>query len=141
MTVILGLDIASRTGWAYYDDKASLSAIRVGHIQCEGEEFEDKSAFLGKALVKLIKSDRPDFVLIERPMRAQPIGGKRTVKFMGEEQTVEAKGSGINAVISSNQLVGAASAIIGAYNIPFETIASVSWRKAFLGFGTHKGWE
>ncbi|MBB3144908.1 Holliday junction resolvasome RuvABC endonuclease subunit [Phyllobacterium trifolii] len=142
MTLILGLDIATRTGFAYYDDQASLAAIRVGHIQCEGEEFEEKAAFLGRALVRLIKADKPDFIIIERPIRAQPGGGgKRTMKFMGEEQQVEAKGSGLNAVISSNQLVGAASAIIGAYGIPFDTIASVSWRKAFLGFGTHKGWE
>lgn len=137
--LILGLDVATQTGFSYYDDKAALSAIRVGTIKCIGESYEEKSAFLGQSLVKLIKQDRPDFIAIEQPIRTQP-GGKRTVKFMGEEEQVEG-GSGINAVISSNQLVGAASAIIGAYNIPFTTIASVTWRKAFLGFGTHKGWQ
>jgi Holliday junction resolvasome RuvABC endonuclease subunit len=44
-------------------------------------------------------------------------------------------------VISSNQMVGALSAIVGAYQIPFETIAPVSWRKQFLGFGTRPGWQ
>ncbi len=140
MGLILGLDVATQTGFAFYDDKASLAAISAGTIKCTGESYENKAAFLGQSLVRLIKQNKPDFIALEQPIRAQPVG-KRTVKFMGEEQEVEGTGSGLNAVISSNQLVGAASAIIGAYGIPFVTIAPVTWRKAFLGFGTHKGWQ
>ncbi|HEX2753652.1 MAG TPA: hypothetical protein VHP34_11230 [Alphaproteobacteria bacterium] len=141
MTLILSFDPAQTTGFAWYDDQAPLAAIEAGTIKCIGETYEDKAASLGRALVKLIKARRPDFIAIEMPIRTQPGQQRRNVKFMGEEQQVEASGSGLNAVISSNQLVGAISAIVGAYNIPFVTIPSVTWRKAFLGFGTHRGWS
>ncbi|GHC79517.1 hypothetical protein [Limoniibacter endophyticus] len=139
--IILGLDAAQATGWAYYDTQASLSAIRAGTIKATGDDYEHKAATLGRGLVKLIKEKRPDFVVIEMPIRTQPTKQKRSMKFMGEETVEEAAGSGLNAVISSNQMVGAVSAIIGAYNLPFATIPSVSWRKQFLGFGTRRGWQ
>ncbi|MDQ0996901.1 Holliday junction resolvasome RuvABC endonuclease subunit [Phyllobacterium ifriqiyense] len=140
MTLILSFDPAQTTGYAYYDDQAPLAAIEAGTIKCIGESYEDKAASLGRSLVKIIKAKRPDFIAIEMPIRTQPGQQKRNVKFMGEEQQIESSGSGLNAVISSNQLVGAISAIVGAYNIEFVTIAPVTWRKSFLGFGTHKGW-
>lgn len=139
--LILGLDGAQNTGWALYDTTTSLAAIKAGVLKSIGDDYEHKAASLGFALVKLIKADRPDFIVIEMPIRSQPARQVRKVKFMGEEQIEEASGSGLNAVISSNQMVGALSAIIGAYQIPFETIAPVTWRKQFLGFGTHKGWQ
>lgn len=139
--IIMGMDVATRTGWSFYDTKAPLSSIRVGHIDCEGVDYENKAAFLGKAVMKLIKAERPDFIVMERPIRTQPGKQVRKVKMIGDIQQVEVSGSGLNAVISSNQLVGSVSGIIGAYALPFETIASVSWRKSFLGFGTRSGWQ
>lgn len=38
-------------------------------------------------------------------------------------------------------MVGAARVIVGACGIPFGTIAPVSWRKQFLGFGARPGWQ
>lgn len=140
--LILGLDGAQNTGWALYDTAANLSAIRAGVIKSTGDDYEHKAASLGLGLVRLIKADRPDFIVIEMPIRSQPAARqKRTVKFMGEERVEEVAGGGLNAVISSNQMVGALSAIIGAFQIPFETIAPVTWRKQFLGFGTRPGWQ
>lgn len=146
--IILGLDQAQNCGFAIYDTNAPLSAIRVGVIRAKEEKsdkYEDMSARLGLELMKLLKVERPDFVALEQPIRTMPGGGgkvKAKVKFMGEEQTVEkAVGGGMNAVISSNQMTGAAAAIVGAFRIPFMTIAPVTWRKTFLGFGTRPGWE
>lgn len=139
--IVLSFDPSQRTGYAYFDTLAPMSAIRAGSIKVKGEEYEEKAASLGQQLVALIKADKPDFVAIEMPIRSQPARQARRVKFMGEVQTEEATGSGLNAVISSNQMVGAISAIIGAYQIPFTTIAPVTWRKAFLGFGTRPGWQ
>lgn len=141
MALILSLDAAQTTGWALYDTTANLSAIRAGVLKTTGDDYEHKAASLGFGLMKLIKADRPDFIVIEMPIRSQPAKQFRKVKFMGEEQVEEASGSGLNAVISSNQMVGAVSAIVGAYNIPFATVAPVTWRKAFLGFGTRPGWQ
>lgn len=141
--LILGLDGAQNTGWALYDTaSASLSSIKAGVIKTAGDDYEHKAASLGLGLVRLIKNDRPDFIVIEMPIRSQPAARqKRTVKFMGEDRVEEVSAGGLNAVISSNQMVGSLSGIIGAYQIPFETIAPVTWRKQFLGFGTHKGWQ
>lgn len=146
--IILGLDQAQNCGYALYDTKAPLSAIRVGVIRAKEEKsdkYEDMSARLGLELMKLLKTERPDFVALEQPIRTMPGGGgkkKTKVKFMGEAQTVEKTvGGGMNAVISSNQMTGAAASIVGAFRIPFMTIAPVTWRKCFLGFGTRPGWE
>lgn len=139
--LILGLDPSQQTGYALFDTSRDLSAIRAGTLRAVGDDYEHKSATLGYALMKLIKADRPDFIAIEMPIRTQPGTKKRKVKFMGEEQVEEASGSGLNAVISSNQMVGACAAIIGAYGIPFECIAPVTWRSQFLGFGRRPGWQ
>lgn len=141
MTLILGLDGAQNTGFALYDTATDLAAIKAGVIKAVGEDYEHKAASLGLGLMRMIKADKPDFIVIEMPIRTQPGRQVRKVKFMGEEQVEEASGSGLNAVISSNQMVGALSAIIGAYQIPFATIAPVTWRKQFLGFGTRPGWQ
>lgn len=140
--LILGLDGAQNTGWALYDTAAgSLSSIKAGVIKAAGDDYEHKAASLGQGLVKLIREYRPDFIVIEMPIRSLPAARQvRRVKFMGEEQLEEAGGMGLNAVISSNQMVGALSAIVGAFQIPFEMIAPVTWRKQFLGFGTRPGW-
>ncbi|MEO3387343.1 hypothetical protein [Mesorhizobium sp. CAU 1741] len=141
MPLILGLDGAQNTGWAQYDTNASLSAIRAGVLRSAGDDYEHKAASLGLGMVRLIKENRPDFIVIEMPIRSMPAARQqRKVRFMGEERIEESSVGGLNAVISSNQMVGALAAIIGAYQIPFETIAPVTWRKQFLGFGTHKGW-
>lgn len=137
--IILGLDPSQTTGWALYDTEASLSAIRAGVLKAVGDDYEHKSASLGFGLMKLIKGDRPDFIAVEMPIRTQP-AQKRRMKFMGETAEEETTGSGLNAVISSNQMVGAVCAIIGAYNIPFQCVAPVTWRSHFLGFGRRPGW-
>lgn len=149
--IILGLDQAQNCGFALYDTEAPLSAIRAGVIRAKDDdsikkgEYEKMSARLGHELMKLIKVERPDFIALEQPIRTMPGGGgkvKAKLKFMGEEQTVEKTvGGGMNAVISSNQMTGAAASIVGAFRIPFMTIAPVTWRKTFLGFGTKPGWD
>ncbi len=141
--IILGLDPSQSTGWALYDPspEVTLSAIKAGVLKATGDSYEEKAAVLGRSLMRLIKADRPDFIAIEMPIRTQPGTVRRKVRFMGEEQVEEAAGSGLNAVISSNQMVGACAAIIGAYGIPFECIAPVTWRAQFLGFGRRPGWQ
>lgn len=141
--LILGLDPSQTTGWALYDPSpdVTLSAIKAGVLKATGDSYEEKAAALGRSLMRLIKADRPDFIAIEMPIRTQPGTVRRKVKFMGEQVEEQSSGSGLNAVISSNQMVGACAAIIGAYGIPFECIAPVTWRVQFLGFGRRPGWQ
>lgn len=140
MTLILGLDVAKQCGWAVYNTERSISAIQAGVLKAEGEDFEDRAGALARQFGLLLKqTGRPDLVAIERPLRRPP-QGKRTVKMMGAKEKVEAN-NGIFSIISSNQLVGAVAGMCSWKGIPFITLADSTWRKSFLGFGTHKGWE
>lgn len=139
MTLILGLDAATTTGFAYYQDDRSLSAMEVGTLRAKGDSFEDKASYLGRELLIMCRKRRPDFIAIEQPLRMLP-GGKRTVKFMGEEEEVSAGGGGTNALILSNQIVSAYCTAARIKDIPFILISSATWRKQFLGFGRKPGW-
>lgn len=137
--LILGIDPAQHCGFALYESSEPLPLIIPGVLRTTGEDYEQRAADLGLKLTKLIRRRRPHFVAIEAPLRVQP-GKKTPMKFMGEELPEEKVGSGLNAVISSNQMVGACCAVIGAFGIPFEMISSFTWRKSFLGFGRRPEW-
>jgi Holliday junction resolvasome RuvABC endonuclease subunit len=137
MALILGLDIATVTGFAWYDDRASLSAIHTGLIKAQGEGAEEKAASLALQLVALLKPAKPDFVAIEQPMRNLNLF-KRTREDLGG--TVEDARFNPNA-LQLEGLCCAAVAIVAAYRIPWETIPSSTWRKAFLGVGRSPGFD
>jgi hypothetical protein len=156
--IVLGLDPSQSTGFAMYqppsrhspnDEAAALAGMELGTLRAKGGDYEEKAGSLGAALVNLLrdpttrKCRRIDLAVIERPLRTQPgAGGKKKVKFLGEETGEEAAaGSGLNAVISSNQMVGAICAILSAYRIPFITMDAREWRKLAYGFGTRPGWQ
>lgn len=151
--LIAGFDPSQKTGWAFYDPDADLSAMRCGTLKATGTDFEDKAASLAMGLVALLKQNRdprtqkiilPDFAVIERAPRQQYSQGGKKPKFMGEAvEDAEEGGSvpGLSGTLSTNQMTGALCAILGAYHIPFETIMPVTWRKAAYGFGTHRGWK
>jgi Holliday junction resolvasome RuvABC endonuclease subunit len=139
--IIIGLDVAQKTGWAVYNTERSISAIQAGVLKAEGDEFEDRSATLGRQFGLLLKQvGRPDLIAIETPLRTLP-QGKRTTKMLGENETIVTSGGGVNAMISSNQLVGAIAALCGWKDLRRVCIPSATWRKAFLGFARHPGWE
>jgi Holliday junction resolvasome RuvABC endonuclease subunit len=153
--LILGLDPSQSTGWAIYDTKAELSAIRCGVLKAKAGKglFEQNAGRLGFALVRLIKeTGKPDFAVIEKAPR-QPAGafggGRKTqkVKFMGADipaqlgDEAEGGGGGLQSTLSTNQMAAAVCAILGAYQIPFQEMTSSEWRKPAYGFGTRKGWD
>lgn len=141
MTIFLGLDAASTTGFAYYDDQGSFSAIKAGVLRAQGTGFEDRASYLGRELFKMLKDNRPDLIAIEQPLRMLPGGGRRTVKFMGEEEEAPASGGGTNALILSNQIVQAYCTAARIKAIPFALISSATWRAHFLGFGRRTGFD
>lgn len=135
--LILSLDIATTTGFAWYDTDASLSAIRAGSFKIGGEDFEHRAGEMGAVMVKMLRQQKPDFIAIEQPTRNVMQHRKQGSDLAGQHDELT-----INAGTSLllNQLTGAAAAIIHAYRIPFDVIAPTTWRKQFLGFGTHRGW-
>jgi hypothetical protein len=148
---ILGLDIATCTGFAWYEPGSPLSTIKTGLIKAVGDSVEDKYASIALCLKndvlreKYIDDDGrekkrlclPDFVAIEQPMR-NIVSFKKTKQTLAgpvEEQTINP-----NALQLSG-LVGAVIGIVAAYGIPFETIPSSTWRKHFLGMGRSPGFD
>lgn len=147
---ILGLDPSQSTGWALYDTTAHLSAIQAGVIRVSRAEggYEVKAAELGRQVRAIIAAQRPDFVAVEQPLRQKPGAGKKKAKLRFSGDLVSAVdendydddgGGGLNAVISSNQMVGAICGVIGVFGIPFATISVQTWRKMAYGPGSLGG--
>jgi len=138
MSLILGLDIATTTGFAWYEPGASLSTIKTGLIKAAGDNAEEKAESLGRQLRDMLKGNRPDFVAIEQPMR-NVVSFKKTRQTLAgpvDEQTINPN------ALQLEGLVCAAVAIIGGgYGIPWETIPSSTWRSVFLGFGRRPGFD
>lgn len=135
--MILGLDIATTTGFAWYEPGSSLSSIKTGLLKAQGDNAEEKAASLATQLVALLKPGRPDFVAIEQPMR-NVVSFKKTRDTLAgpvDEQTINPNALQLSA------LVGAAVGIIAAYRIPWETISSSTWRATFLGYGRRAGMD
>lgn len=135
--VILGLDIATTTGFAWYEPGSSLSSIKTGLIKAAGDNAEDKAASLATQMVTMFKAGKPDFVAIEQPMRNVVSFKKKRQDFGGEveEQTINPN------ALQLSSLAGAAIGIIAAYRIPWECVASSTWRKHFLGMGRSPGFD
>lgn len=135
--LILGLDIATTTGFAWYEPGQPLATIKTGLIKAVGDNAEEKAASLAQQLVVMFKGGRPDFVSIEQPMRNVKTFTKKRQDLGGdvEEQTINPN------ALQLEGLVCAAVAIIAAYRIPWETVPSATWRKHFLGMGRSPGFD
>lgn len=154
--LILGLDIATTTGFAWYEPGCSLSTIKTGIIRAVGDDAEQKAASLAmlliaelheyvmeeqtdadgvKRMVKVRRRKPVDFVSIEQPMR-NVVSFKKTRQTLTgpvDEQTINPN------ALQLEGLVCAAVAIIAAYRIPWECVPSSTWRKHFLGMGRAPG--
>jgi len=139
MPLILGLDIATVTGFAWYDTGKDLSAIEAGSFRIEGEGFEERAGIMGRKIVGLIRDRRPDFIGIERPTRNVVQHRKVRRDLVGQADDATTINAGTSMLL--NQFTGAAVGVIAAYRVPYEAIAPETWRKQFLGFGRHAGWQ
>jgi hypothetical protein len=136
--LILGLDIASVTGFCWYDTTKDLSAMEPGSFKLQGESHEQKAADMGLRMVKMIKTRKPDFIAIEAPLKNVKTYTKTTQTLIGEQEESTMNPA---AVILPNQLAGAVLAVVGAYQIPWHAITEGTWRKQWLGFGRQRGWD
>lgn len=139
MTLILGVDQAQNSGFAWYETDRSVSAIEAGVLKADGESIVRKATNLGRQFFILLRQRRPDLIAFEAPILTAP-AARRTVKFMGEEQQVQGV-QGLNAVISSNDILSAMATAADIKAIPWVIIPSPTWRKAFLGFARQPGWQ
>ncbi|MXN46077.1 hypothetical protein GR138_12840 [Shinella kummerowiae] len=131
--IIMGLDLATRSGWAVRDSLKHRSSIECGTFSVKDWEWEAKYAIAAGIFWKLAKQYAPDFVAIERPEHGvRQFKKKVKVDLTGKEEMV----STINP--AALQLTGIAGAIISVCQIrgiPYGTIAATSWRPVYFGKG------
>lgn len=131
--IIMGLDLATRSGWAVRDSARHRSSILCGTFSVKEYDWEEKYAVAANLFYRLVKDHKPDFVAIERPEHGvRQFKKKGKVDLTGEEQTF----STINP--AALQLTGIAGAVIGIcmlMRIPYGTIAATSWRPIYYGKG------
>jgi Holliday junction resolvasome RuvABC endonuclease subunit len=130
---IMGLDLATRSGWAVRDSDKHRSSILCGTFSVKDYDWEEKYAIAANLFYRLIKEHVPDFVAIERPEHGvRQFKKKGKADLTGKEETV----STINpAALQLTGIAGACIAICQIRGIPYGTIAATSWRPVYFGKG------
>lgn len=134
MTIFLGLDIASKCGYALLPMR-NHQLTKCGSFQCPAGSHEQKAAALAGFLIGLIKSEGvPDFAVIEQPQRNVQQYRKSGTRMMPDLQG----GLTVNAgtALQLNQLTGAAVAVLTGFDIPWVTVSVSTWRASFFPKGT-----
>jgi Holliday junction resolvasome RuvABC endonuclease subunit len=131
--IVMGLDLATTSGWAVRDSARHRSSIRCGTFSVKEYDWEEKYPVAANLFYRLVKEHAPDFVAIERPEHGvRQFRKKGKADLTGEEQVV----STINpAALQLTGIAGAITAICMMMRIPFGTVAAVSWRPVFFGKG------
>lgn len=123
MTVVMGIDCATKTGIARWHLDRHESSITTQTITATGGFDEEKAGNLGAAFVRNLKQfGVPDVVVMEAPLKAAVRGN-------------------VGPTVLLNLFVGAIMTPIALYGLQFEIISSGSWRTAVYGFGKKQGWS
>ncbi|NTF54887.1 hypothetical protein G6L12_08265 [Agrobacterium rhizogenes] len=137
--IVMGLDLATRSGWAVRDSTRHRSSIICGTFSVaennDGKklEWEAKYPIAANEFYRLVKEYKPDFVAIERPEHGvRQFKKKGKPDLTGKEEMI----STINpAALQLTGIFGAVSAVCQIRGIAFGTIAAVSWRPVYFGKG------
>lgn len=130
--IVLGLDIATSTGWCLIEEKGRPQTWHCGAIKAKGAFQEELAASLAFQLLRFFKYNvKPDFVAIEMPMRNVQQFKKRRHDLAGQHESAT-----INpAALKLSAFAGAAAAVIDCYSIPWGLVAPATWRPAYFGKG------
>lgn len=131
--IVMGLDLATRSGWAVRDSRKHRSSILCGTFSVKDYQWEEKYAIAANLFWRLVKDHAPDFVAIERPEHGvRQFRKKGKADLTGKEEIV----STINpAALQLTGIAGAVIAICQIRGIPYGTIAATSWRPVYYGKG------
>ncbi len=145
MTLLLGLDIATTTGWALYeiDSPRARPQIECGSWKCKPLVTGDHVETCGKLAAELIalqkKIDKRGLRIahaaIEAPLKMR-VGRKRVVSgglYASHTETEQVTNAATEFITPA--LHGSAIAILTAYKIPIANVMSSTWRKSFTGVG------
>lgn len=125
--LITGLDVASCTGVSWIDPAASPSTWRCLAVEAEGEEPWDKAADLAAALRLLLEANRPDLVVIERPLGV--------VVDYGSGRAPGKRMINAKTTITLAALAAAAVTTLEVERVPWCMIAPATWRAMYYGKG------
>lgn len=136
---ILALDISkSKTGYCIYDSRSHYSSMIIGSFSSKGEDFlEAVSSYLPQ-LVALVKLHQPDYAVFEEGLSYIPTYTSRKTDIAGE---TEVTGGNAKSSLILQRLLGSTQAVLHGMKIPYESVDSQTWRKAFLGYGKKKGMD
>lgn len=123
---VMGIDVATNTGWAVYDLDQTPSGIVSGSIKLQGASAFDKVCHLRRTIPRLLKEHRPDFAAIEAPMEFAPAFKKKSKTMYGEEEQGTTINSKVIAVL--NRYAGATEMAVLGQNIPCVSVAARTWQ-------------
>lgn len=116
--MILGLDIATTTGWALATGRHQFKA--TGSFSGKADTMYQSKRKLELAMHRVLKENGiPKFCIIESPM-LMPRNPKTS------------------AVL--HFYAGAVSAVVGGYGVPIEWVDESTWRAKMYGRARVKGW-
>jgi hypothetical protein len=119
MALIYGFDQSKNTGWAVYDTERSRSNIKCGVFRVlDKSDAYFTADQIGVMTGEIIQEyGKPDFVVLE-----------------GQLETV-VRNTMFKGIIYPWIATAAIISTISKYAIPYGTIPSATWRKAFYGTG------
>ena len=132
--MLLGLDPATRTGWAVVDDASSDPYLQCGSWQLPRRvEIAAKCNILSDIMTDFFPRHNINYAVVELPMSMPPRRKARAVQTaLGFEIEEGSQGS----IGTQNQLWGLHGCIIGALRrqgIGYRCVAASTWRAAMLG--------
>ncbi|MCB5205033.1 hypothetical protein LH464_21440 [Neorhizobium sp. T786] len=114
--VIMALDTSKTAGFAVWDTARHVTAMKTGVLEFEPDHSVEYCAGqMGLKIVRLIRENNPDFIVMESAI-------KTTM-------------NGAAATIISNQLHGAVIATCTNMGVLWGTLAVQTWRAMFFGSG------
>jgi len=124
--LILGLDVATITGWSVFDTDRPPSAIISGSFKLQGGSPFERVRYMRSHLPKIIKEHRPDFAAIEAPLEIAPRFTKKHTDLLGQEVQETTINSKTIAIL--NRYVGAAEMAVMGNNIPCIEVRAQTWQ-------------
>jgi len=147
--ILLGLDIATTTGWAIWDGaNATCGIFKPGENRPNGLEkgqadpgYEGRIANeFTRALKQIIIKNKVGRIAIEMPLRTNITNRKAVINtqanFAGQAVTYEdVGGTTFATMFRIYSLQSAALCLAAHYDIPVLWANQSSWRKLFIGQG------
>jgi len=128
---ILGLDIATRTGWCIIEDRGRPATWRCGTFKSDGDMLE-KCGQLAKEVYGFIKErGKPDFIAIEMVQKSVTQFRKKGKDLAGDNDQLTINPNAMQLAALAGSVVG----VIDLFGIPYGQIAPNSWRSYYYPKG------